>query len=61
MLLESHIRLALSCRLFLVLVSEQFNIGQGVAQGCSMSPILFSIFINPLLDEVGEGWDWHYC
>ena len=33
-------------------VSEQFNIGQGVAQGCSMSPILFSIFINQLLDEV---------
>ena len=27
-------------------VSEQFNIGQGVAQGCSMSSILFSIFIN---------------
>ena len=22
-------------------VSEQFNIGQGVAEGCSMSPILF--------------------
>ncbi len=33
-------------------VSEQFNIGQGVAQACSMSPILFSIFINQLLDEV---------
>ena len=33
-------------------ISEQFNIGQGVAQGCSMSPILFSIFINQLLDEV---------
>ena len=29
-------------------VSEQFRIGQGVAQGCSMSPILFSIFINQL-------------
>jgi len=27
-------------------------IGQGVAQGCSMSPILFSIFNNQLLDEV---------
>ena len=33
-------------------VSEQSRIGQGVAQGCSMSPILFSIFINQLLDEV---------
>ncbi len=30
-------------------ISEPFNIGQGVAQGCSMSPILFSI---QLLDEV---------
>ena len=33
-------------------VSEQFNIGQGVAQGCSMSPILFFIFNNQLLDDV---------
>ena len=33
-------------------ISKQFNIGQGVAQGCSMSPILFSIFINQLLDDV---------
>ena len=32
--------------------SKQFHISQGVAQGCSMSPILFSIFINQLLDEV---------
>ena len=31
---------------------QQFNLGQGVAQGCSMSPILFSIFINQLLVEV---------
>ena len=29
--------------------SKQFHIGQGVAQGCSMSSILF---INQLLDEV---------
>ena len=33
-------------------ISEQCNIRQGVAQGCSMSPILFSISINQLLDEV---------
>ena len=26
-------------------VSEQFNLGQGVAQGCSMSPILIPIFM----------------
>ena len=34
--------------------SEAFDISQGVAQGCSLSPILFSIFINQLLDEVEE-------
>ena len=28
--------------------------GQGVAQGCSLSPILFSVFINVLLREVEE-------
>ncbi len=33
-------------------MSKQFSIGQGVAQGCSMSPIFFSILINQLLDEV---------
>ena len=33
-------------------ISEPFNVGQGVAQGCGMSSILFSIFINKLLDEV---------
>ena len=32
--------------------AEISNIGQGVAQGCSMSPILLSNFINQLLDEV---------
>ena len=26
--------------------SEAFNEEQGVAQGCSLSPILFSVFIN---------------
>jgi hypothetical protein len=32
--------------------SKSFDINQGVVQGCSMSPILFYIFINHLLDEV---------
>ena len=34
--------------------SEVFHVEQGVAQGCSLSPILFSVFINGLLTEVEE-------
>ena len=26
--------------------SDSFSVGQGVTQGCSLSPILFSVFIN---------------
>ena len=33
---------------------DAFNIEQGVAQGCSLSPILFSVFINDLLKEVEQ-------
>ena len=32
--------------------SKAFSVEQGVAQGCSLSPILFSVFINELLSEV---------
>ena len=31
-----------------------FRVDQGVAQGCSLSPILFSVFINSLLKDVEE-------
>ena len=34
--------------------SNTFKVQQGVAQGCSLSPILFSVFINNLLKEVEE-------
>ena len=34
--------------------SEIFNVEQGVAQGCSLSPILFSVFINDLLTDVEQ-------
>ena len=31
-----------------------FSVKQGVAQGCSLSPILFSVFINDLLKDVEQ-------
>ena len=31
-----------------------FSVEQGVAEGCSLSPILFSVFINNSLREVEE-------
>ena len=34
--------------------SATFRVEQGVAQGCSLSPILFSVFINGLLKDVEE-------
>ena len=39
--------------------SESFSVQQGVAQGCSLSPILFSVFINGLIGGVGAvtAWD----
>ena len=37
-----------------LLDGEQFDVEQGVAQGCSLTPIVFSIFINGLLREVEE-------
>ena len=34
--------------------SDLFNVEQGVTQGYSLSPILFSVFINDLLKEVKQ-------
>ena len=34
--------------------STEFRLEQGVAQGCSLSPILFSVFINDLLKAVEQ-------
>ena len=34
--------------------SAMFSVEQGVAQGCSLSPILFSVFINDLLKDVKQ-------
>ena len=32
-----------------------FSVEQSVEQGCSLSPILFSVFINDLLRSRGAG------
>ena len=32
--------------------SPTFSVEQGVVQGCSLSPILFSVFISDLVNEI---------
>ena len=34
--------------------SREFNIHQGVAQGCPLSPTLFAVFINKLLETLNQ-------
>ena len=34
--------------------TEWFNLSTGVRQGCVMSPILFSLFINGLAKEIND-------
>ena len=34
--------------------SEKFSVEQGVRQGCPISPILFSVFVNGLIKEMRE-------
>ena len=31
-----------------------FSVEQGVAKGCSLSPIVFSVFINDLLKDIEQ-------
>ena len=34
--------------------SAMFSVEQGVALGCSLSPILFSVFINDMLTDIKQ-------
>ena len=38
--------------------SDTLTIEEGVAHCCSLSPILFSVFVNDLLKEIEQNWTW---
>jgi len=49
---------------FIYNFSDEFSINRDVRQGCPLSPILFNLFINDILDncdKYGVNLDSQYC
>ena len=38
------------------MLSNEFPIKRGVCQGCPLSPILFNLFINDILNDCEKVW-----